>query len=148
MHLFTIVLHAFVHYLVLGKILLVFLLDTRIYDELFYVNTLSGHIAFFYSSFSGFLTSLLQIIIYSSYLLIVDSRSVGLFIVGVAILVYPIKKLLIGIIFFPFLPSIIILASSAINSGRESPIGEAVAIFPAMVHTFLIWTEPYLFKIL
>jgi len=63
-------------------------------DTYFYVNTLSGHIAFFYSSFSGFLTSLLQIIIYSSYLLVVDSRSVGLFIVGVAILVYPIKKLL------------------------------------------------------
>ena len=63
-------------------------------DTYFYVNTLSGHIAFFYSSFSGFLTSLLQIIIYSSYLLVVDSRSIGLFIVGVAILVYPIKKLL------------------------------------------------------
>ena len=63
-------------------------------DTYFYVNTLSGHIAFFYSSFSGFLTSLLQIIIYSSYLLVVDSRSVGLFMVGVAILVYPIKKLL------------------------------------------------------
>lgn len=63
-------------------------------DTYFYVNTLSGHIAYFYSSFSGFLTSLLQIFIYSSYLLIVDSRSVGLFIVGVAILVYPIKKLL------------------------------------------------------
>ena len=63
-------------------------------DTYFYVNSLSGHIAYFYSSFSGFLTSLLQILIYSSYLLVVDSRSVGLFIVGVAILVYPIKKLL------------------------------------------------------
>ena len=63
-------------------------------DTYFYVNTLSGHIAYFYSSFSGFLTSLLQIFIYSSYLLVVDSRSVGLFILGVAILVYPIKKLL------------------------------------------------------
>ena len=63
-------------------------------DTYFYVNTLSGHIAYFYSSFSGFLTSLLQIFIYSSYLLVVDSRSVGLFIVGVAILIYPIKKLL------------------------------------------------------
>ena len=63
-------------------------------DTYFYVNALSGHIAYFYSSFSGFLTSLLQIFIYSSYLLVVDSRSVGLFIVGVAILVYPIKKLL------------------------------------------------------
>ena len=63
-------------------------------DTYFYVNALSGHIAYFYSSFSGFLTSLLQIFIYSSYLLVVDSRSVGLFIVGVAILIYPIKKLL------------------------------------------------------
>ncbi len=63
-------------------------------DTYFYVNSLSGHIAYFYSSFSGFLTSLLQIFIYSAYLLVVDSRSVGLFIVGVAILVYPIKKLL------------------------------------------------------
>ncbi len=63
-------------------------------DTYFYVNSLSGHIAYFYSSFSGFLTSILQILIYSSYLLVVDSRSVGLFIVGVAILVYPIKKLL------------------------------------------------------
>ncbi len=63
-------------------------------DTYFYVNTLSGHIAFFYSSFSGFLTSLLQIFIYASYLLVVDSRSVGLFIIGIAILIYPIKKLL------------------------------------------------------
>ena len=28
-----------------------------------------------------------------------------------------------------------------------SPIGLAVAIFPAIVHTFLIWTDPYLFNI-
>ena len=35
-------------------------------------------------------------------------------------------------------PSITILASNAIKSGKESPIGEAVAIFPAMVPTFRI----------
>ena len=48
-------------------------------DSYFYINTLSGHIAYFYSSFSGFITSLLQILIYTSYLLIVDVSSVGIF---------------------------------------------------------------------
>ena len=41
-----------------------------------------------------------------------------------------------------------ILASSDNRSGKESPIGDAVAIFPASVATFLIWTEPYLLSIL
>ena len=63
-------------------------------DSYFYINTLSGHIAYFYSSFSGFITSLLQILIYMSYLLIVDVSSVGIFLIGIAILVVPIKKLL------------------------------------------------------
>tara|TARA_Y100000816_G_C26106378_1_gene588147 strand:+ start:370 stop:1980 length:1611 start_codon:yes stop_codon:yes gene_type:complete len=63
-------------------------------DSYFYINTLSGHIAYFYSSFSGFITSLLQILIYTSYLLIVDVSSVGIFLLGIAILIAPIKKLL------------------------------------------------------
>ncbi len=63
-------------------------------DSYFFINTLSGHIAYFYSSFSGFITSLLQISIYATYLLIVDIRSVGVFLIGLAILVYPIKRLL------------------------------------------------------
>lgn len=63
-------------------------------DSYFYVNTLSGHIAYFYSSFSGFIISFLQILIYSIYLLIVDISSVGIFMLGIAILVVPIKKLL------------------------------------------------------
>lgn len=63
-------------------------------DSYFYVNTLSGHIAYFYSSFSGFIISLLQISIYSIYLIIVDISSVGIFIIGLSVLVVPIKKLL------------------------------------------------------
>ena len=39
-----------------------------------------------------------------------------------------------------------ILASRANNKGSVSPIGLAVAMFPAIVQTFLIWTDPYLFK--
>ncbi len=63
-------------------------------DSYFYINTLSGHIAYFYSSFSGFITSFLQIFIYATYLLIVDISSVGIFLGGIAILIMPIKKLL------------------------------------------------------
>ena len=63
-------------------------------DSYFYINTLSGHIAYFYSSFSGFITSFLQILIYTSYLLIVDVSSVGIFLIGIAILFVPIKKII------------------------------------------------------
>ena len=40
-----------------------------------------------------------------------------------------------------------IFASSANNKGKVSPIGDAVAMFPATVATFLICTEPYLLRI-
>ena len=43
------------------------------------------------------------------------------------------------------------MAITAFNdniSGKESPIGDAVAIFPPNVATFLILTEPYLLSIL
>ena len=63
-------------------------------DAYFYINVLSGHIAYFYSSFSVFVTSLLQIFVYAVYLLFVDVKSVGLFLIGTAILIYPIKTLL------------------------------------------------------
>ena len=51
-------------------------------------------------------------------------------------------------IFFLFKLSTTTVASKESNSGSVSPIGEAVAIFPANVATFLICVEPYLFKIL
>lgn len=63
-------------------------------DSYFYINVLSGHIAYFYSSFSTLLTSFLQIIAYSVYLLFVDFQSVGIFILGTSVLIYPIKQLL------------------------------------------------------
>ena len=49
-----------------------------------------------------------------------------------------IKKSLIEIVFFPLFPSTITFASNAISKGKVSPIGEAVAIFPAIVPIFLI----------
>ncbi len=64
-------------------------------DSYFYLNILTTHISFFYSSFANFLNSFLQIIVYISYLIISDSRSVLVLMVGVIILFYPAKILLI-----------------------------------------------------
>jgi ABC-type bacteriocin/lantibiotic exporter with double-glycine peptidase domain len=55
---------------------------------------LSGHVAFFYSSFASFLNSFLQIFAYSSYLFISDPGSVAIFFTGVIVLIFPIRKLL------------------------------------------------------
>ena len=63
-------------------------------DSFFYINVLSGHISFFYSSFTSFLNSLLQIIAYSIYLTLSDSRTILIFIGGAVILFLPIKSLI------------------------------------------------------
>ena len=59
-------------------------------DTFFYVNTLSTHISFFYSSFASLLNSGLQIIAYSTYLIITDLEAVTVFGVGILFLIYPI----------------------------------------------------------
>ncbi len=64
-------------------------------DSYFYLNILTTHISFFYSSFANFLNSFLQIIVYISYLIISDSRSVLVLMVGVIIIFYPARILLI-----------------------------------------------------
>ena len=63
-------------------------------DAFFYINTLSGHISYFYSSFTVLITNLLQVVIYITYLLVVDVSSIGSFGIGILILLYPIKKLI------------------------------------------------------
>ncbi len=63
-------------------------------DSFFYINTLTTHISFFYSSFANFLNSLFQIVAFSTYLIISDTRSVLTFGVGIVILFLPIKKIL------------------------------------------------------
>ena len=64
-------------------------------DSYFYLNILTTHISFFYSSFANFLNSFLQIIVYLGYLIISDSRSVFVLFLGVLILFYPAKGLLL-----------------------------------------------------
>ena len=63
-------------------------------DSYFYINTLTMHISYFYSSFANFLNSLFQILVFSTYLVISDSNSVIAFSIGTVILFLPIKKML------------------------------------------------------
>ena len=64
-------------------------------DSYFYLNILTTHISFFYSSFANFLNSFLQIIVYLTYLIIADIRSVSVLFIGVILLYYPAKTLLL-----------------------------------------------------
>lgn len=63
-------------------------------DSFYYINTLSTHISFFYSNFASFLNSILQIGIYSAYLLISEPLVVFYFGIGIFFLIYPIQYLL------------------------------------------------------
>ena len=58
-----------------------------------------------------------------------------------------IKKLSKDIIFVFFILFKTILASRDNNNGKVSPMGEAVAMLPAIVATFLICIDPYLLRI-
>tara|TARA_B100000900_G_scaffold416277_1_gene450945 strand:- start:22734 stop:24347 length:1614 start_codon:yes stop_codon:yes gene_type:complete len=63
-------------------------------DSYYYINTLSGHIAYFYSNFAEFLNFLLQALAYTAYLIIADIELITFFAVGVLLLGYPIGKLI------------------------------------------------------
>jgi ATP-binding cassette subfamily B protein len=64
-------------------------------DSYYYINILSGHISFFYSSFASFLNSFLQIVFYSGYLFISNTKTVLVFFIGVLVIIYPVRKLLL-----------------------------------------------------
>jgi len=58
-------------------------------DAYFYVNTISNQVASFYGTFATFLGSALQIIAYSSYLLLTNTETVFIFLIGIIILLFP-----------------------------------------------------------
>lgn len=60
-------------------------------DAYYYINSLSGHVSYFYSSFASFLNSLLQIVAYTVYLLLSDPTVVTFFALGLIVLAYPIN---------------------------------------------------------
>lgn len=64
-------------------------------DSYYYINILSGHISFFYSSFASFLNSFFQIIAYSVYLLVSSPSTVFIFFAGATLIIFPVRKLLL-----------------------------------------------------
>ena len=58
-------------------------------DAYFYVNTISNQVASFYGTFATFLGSALQIFAYSIYLLLTNTETVFVFLIGIIILLLP-----------------------------------------------------------
>ena len=65
-------------------------------DAYFYVNKITSHVSFFYSALTSFLNFVLQAIVYFLYLLFTDPSVIGAFAIGVALLILPIKKLVVS----------------------------------------------------
>ena len=63
-------------------------------DSYFYINVLSGHVSFFYSSIASFLNSIFQIFLFSLYLFISNPNTIFLFSAGSLILIIPTRKLI------------------------------------------------------
>ena len=59
-------------------------------DTYYYVNTISTHIAFFYTSIANFLNFLLQTIAFTIYLFITEPKTITAFFIGILFLIYPI----------------------------------------------------------
>jgi len=63
-------------------------------DVTFYSNTLSMHVSFFYSSLTNLLNNLVQLTVYSIFLLITDLETFGILGIGLIFIAYPTKKFL------------------------------------------------------
>ena len=63
-------------------------------DAYFYINSLTTHLSFFYTSFASFLNYFLQIFAFSIYLLISNPNILMSFLLGILMLFYPILFLL------------------------------------------------------
>lgn len=63
-------------------------------DSYYFINVISMHISYFFSSFASFLNNLLQIFVYVTYLFFTDVNTVIVFGAGIVLLAFPIKKIL------------------------------------------------------
>ncbi len=63
-------------------------------DAYFYVNELTSHLTFFYTSFAQFLMSIIQIAAYGYYLVDADTNTFFYFLGGIIILYYPLKRII------------------------------------------------------
>ena len=64
-------------------------------DATFYTNTLSGHMSYFYGALAGMLNNLIQIVVYSSFLIYTDFETISIFAIGGIILFFPTRYLLL-----------------------------------------------------
>ena len=63
-------------------------------DSYFYTNELSGHIGYFYSNFAAFLNNCINIMLFSSYLIVSNFEVLTIFALGLFLLFFPIKKII------------------------------------------------------
>jgi ABC-type multidrug transport system fused ATPase/permease subunit len=64
-------------------------------DATFYTNALSGHLSYFYGALAGMLNNIIQIIVYSSFLVYTDFKTLSAFALGGLILFFPTRYLLL-----------------------------------------------------
>ena len=63
-------------------------------DSTYLINSLSGHIGYFYGALNNVINAVIQVLVYSSFLFYTDLNTIGLFLGGITVLFFPIKKLL------------------------------------------------------
>ncbi len=64
-------------------------------DSTYFINTLSGHIGYFYGALSNVINGIIQVLVYSSFLFYTNFNTVSVFLIGAFLLFFPIKKLLV-----------------------------------------------------
>ena len=63
-------------------------------DATFYINTLSGHLSYFYGALAAMANALIQIVVYSSFLIYADFQTISIFVLGGLIMYFPTRYLL------------------------------------------------------
>ena len=63
-------------------------------DAYFYVNQVTGHVSSFYRAITKFFNSIIQLLVYGSFLIYTDIETVSYFVLAAIILLLPTKKLL------------------------------------------------------
>ena len=63
-------------------------------DAYFYVNQVTGHVSSFYRAITKFFNSIIQLLVYGSFLIYTDIETVSYFVLAAIILFLPTKKLL------------------------------------------------------
>jgi len=63
-------------------------------DATFYINTLSGHLSYFYGALAGMANNIIQIIVYSTFLIYTDVQTISVFVLGGILMFFPTRFLL------------------------------------------------------